>query len=244
MELMDLTGTGTGTGTATTPGTASTHSAASARSAAVGPGPGDGGGRRAVLYVIGCAAPPVLRVHAPLRAARDHGWNTCLVLTPTAAAWLKPELPALAELTGHPVRSEYRLPGEPDALPRPDAILVAPATANTMNKCTAGISDTLALGLVNEAIGSGMPLVFVPSLGHDQGHPAFGRTVRMLREAGVAVLLPDHDTTDGDRPEFPWRLGLAALPEPSPRASAGPRDGEPGPEHTTSAGEAETPPTT
>lgn len=33
--------------------------------------------------------------------------------------------------------------------------MVAPATFNTTNKVTAGISDTLALGLVNGAIGMG-----------------------------------------------------------------------------------------
>jgi Flavoprotein len=35
----------------------------------------------------------------------------------------------------------------------PDAIIVAPATFNTINKWAVGISDTLALGLLTEAIG-------------------------------------------------------------------------------------------
>jgi hypothetical protein len=56
----------------------------------------------------------------------------------------------LARLTGHPVRSEYKHPDEPDVLPPPDAIVVAPATTNTTIKWAAGISDTLALGLLVE----------------------------------------------------------------------------------------------
>jgi phosphopantothenoylcysteine synthetase/decarboxylase len=38
-------------------------------------------------------------------------------------------------------------------LPRADAVAIAPATFNTINKWVAGISDTFALGLLNEAIG-------------------------------------------------------------------------------------------
>jgi hypothetical protein len=43
-------------------------------------------------------------------------------------------------------------PDEPDVLPPPDAFIIAPATFNTINKLATGISDTLALGLVNEGI--------------------------------------------------------------------------------------------
>jgi hypothetical protein len=40
----------------------------------------------------------------------------------------------LEELTRHAVRSEYKRPEEPDVLPPPDALVVAPATFNTINK--------------------------------------------------------------------------------------------------------------
>jgi hypothetical protein len=86
------------------------------------------------------------------------------VLTPTAAQWLEAKLSELTEATGHPVRSQYKLPGEPDVLPPPDAILAAPVTFNSVNKWAAGISDTLALGLVTEAIGKRLPITAMPSL--------------------------------------------------------------------------------
>jgi hypothetical protein len=61
-----------------------------------------------------------------------------------------------------PIRSEYKQPDAADVLPPPDAIVVAPATFNTINKWAAGISDTLALGLLTEAIGKRLPVVALP----------------------------------------------------------------------------------
>ncbi|WP_411069527.1 hypothetical protein [Streptomyces sp. cmx-4-25] len=62
------------------------------------------------------------------------GWDVCLGLTPTAARWLADSLDGLAALTGEPVRWDYRLPGQPDVWPKPDAVLVASATFNTINQ--------------------------------------------------------------------------------------------------------------
>ncbi|GGV39301.1 hypothetical protein GCM10010245_62260 [Streptomyces spectabilis] len=45
------------------------------------------------------------------------GWEACVILTPSAARWWEGRLDELAELTGHRVRSQYKLPGESDALP-------------------------------------------------------------------------------------------------------------------------------
>jgi hypothetical protein len=173
---------------------------------------------RPVLYVIGCAAPPVLSIHALIEAAQARGWDPCLILTPAAARWLEAGISLLAGLTGHPVRSQYRLPGEPDQLPPADALLVAPATGNTINKVAAGISDTLALGLVNEAIARRAPIAMLASLGHDQAHPAFPRSIAALRGAGVKLVLPDRPPPGRTRARgeagFPWELGLAALRDP------------------------------
>ncbi len=179
---------------------------------------------RPVLYLIGCAAPPVLSIGMLIEQARERGWDPCLVLTPAAARWLEPGIPRLARLTGHPVRSEYTQPGQPGQLPRADAMLVAPATGNTINKLAAGISDTLALGLVNEAIARSLPVALLASLGHDRAHPAFPRSVATLRGARVRLLLADGrgDVTvsAGGTEGFPWQLGLAALPDPRGKLTA------------------------
>ncbi len=64
--------------------------------------------------------------------------------------------------TGHPVRWQYKPPSQPDVLPAPDAILVAPLTNNTLAKWATAISDTPALGLITEGIGPGLPISALP----------------------------------------------------------------------------------
>jgi hypothetical protein len=170
-----------------------------------------------MLYLVACAAPPVLHVRAPLALAQQLGYDTCLVLTPTADRWLADQRDELAELTGHPVRSTYKLPADPDVLPPPDLFVVAPATFNTINKWAAGISGTLALGLLTEAVGRGEQRITVlPYLNAWQaGHSAFPASVERLRAMGVVVQLGDglftpHVPKSGlNRPtEFPWHLAF------------------------------------
>jgi phosphopantothenoylcysteine synthetase/decarboxylase len=167
-----------------------------------------------VLYVIACGARPAAQLPDFVTFAQADGWDVCVIMTPDGARFADAEF--LAQLTGHPVRVHYKHPDEPDVLPPPDAIVVAPATFNTVNKIAAGISDTLAAGLVNEAIGLGLPVIAVPWASGLARHPAFQRSVALLREWGVSVILdsrrlPPSATQEA---EFPWaelRGGLAAL---------------------------------
>lgn len=180
------------------------------------------------LYLIACAAPPARYLTIPIRAAQARGWDVCLTLTPSAYRWASQDpqgdftLDELRELTGRVVRHEYKLPSQADAFPDPDAFLVAPLTSNTLNKWAAGISDTLALGLITEGIGLGLPIVALPHFNDAQArHPAVGRSVAELRAAGVTVLLGDgdapgfmpHKPRHGDVHSYPWELALDALPD-------------------------------
>ncbi|MCX5207563.1 flavoprotein [Streptomyces sp. NBC_00237] len=174
------------------------------------------------LYVISCAAPPARRLSVPISAAQKAGWDVCLIMSPSAYRWAREdsegEIDALEDLTGHPVRWQYKLPSQPDVLPAPDAMLVAPLTSNTLNKWAAGISDTLALGLITEAIGMRTPLVALPHWNAAQGrHPAVARSVQTLRDAGVTILLGEggftpHEPRQGDLDAYPWQAALDALP--------------------------------
>jgi hypothetical protein len=162
-----------------------------------------------VLYIVAGGAAPVVRVSALVAAAQRRGWDACLVVTPTAARWLAGDLAALAAQTGHPVRSAYKMPGEDDVLPPADAMLIAPATFNMINQWAAGLSETLALGLINEAIGLGIPLVTVPWInGPLARHPALAASFTRLRQAGVRVLELEPGP-DGD--EINWEQALDAL---------------------------------
>ncbi len=71
---------------------------------------------------------------------------------------------ALAELAGDRVRTEFRMPDEPDELPPADAVVVAPATFNSVNKWAAGIADTFAAALLCELTALGVPIVAVPQV--------------------------------------------------------------------------------
>lgn len=102
-----------------------------------------------MLYLIVCAAPPAQRIDELVELLQQAAWNVCVIPTPRVVSWL--DRHALAQQTGYPVRHDYKQPGDPDVLPRADAIAVVPATFNTINKWSAGISDTFALGILNEA---------------------------------------------------------------------------------------------
>jgi hypothetical protein len=168
-----------------------------------------------VLYIVACGCPPAAQLPGFVGFAQQRGWDPCVIATPDGTKFL--DTAQLANQTGHPVRSQYKLPYEPDVLPPPDAFVAAPATFNTVNKWAAGISDTLALGLLNEAVGLVLPVVAAPwpnaALAR---HPAFLRSVASLRDWGVRVLL-DAARLPGTAPDpagFPWedlRAELAGL---------------------------------
>ena len=105
---------------------------------------------------------------------------------------------ALEELTGLPVRVEYRAPG---------------------------VSDTLALSLINEAIRMGIPVVAMPFVNSAlAAHPAFASSVERLRLAGVEVIFGPGEPrpAGGGGPfaeAFAWQLGLAALRMPGREAA-------------------------
>ncbi|MBL7499497.1 flavoprotein [Frankia sp. CNm7] len=152
-----------------------------------------------VLYVVACGGQPALGLEPFVCQALAAGWDVCVIATPSGTRFV--DVARLAELTGHPVRSEYKRPGEPDVLPPADAFVVAPATFNTVNKLAAGISDTLALGLLCEAIGAGKPILLAPSAGGPLAHhPALAASLATLRGWGIHVL-PD-PTAEGL--PFPW----------------------------------------
>ncbi|MEU0145723.1 flavoprotein [Streptomyces sp. NPDC006288] len=169
------------------------------------------------LYLFGSAAPPVLEVAEVIKAGQHRGWDVCLALTPAAARWLEADLPALEELTGHPVRSEYKLPGEPDAWPPADVILFAPATFNTVNEWALGLTSKFVVGVVAEAIGKEIPTVAMPCVNSAYArHPQFHRSVDALRASGVNVLYSEGGfvpNRPGERPQegYPWHLALEAV---------------------------------
>ena len=177
---------------------------------------------RPVLYLVACGAYPAGQLPAFVRDTQAQGWDVCVIATPNGLKFL--DEGNIAGLCGHPVRTRYKRPDEPDLLPSPDALVVAPATFNTVNKWAQGISDTLALGLLNEAVGLGLPMIVAPWPNAAlAAHPVFIRSVGLLREWGVTVLL------DLNRlPPAPVHRLAARIPRPRRPVSSSPAPPSPG----------------
>jgi phosphopantothenoylcysteine synthetase/decarboxylase len=173
-------------------------------------------GEDRVLYVIVCGAGPAGEVGQLVELAHDEGWTVQIIATPAALAFM--DVPKVEAQTGRPVRSEYRSPGDARS-PRADAIIVAPATYNTINKWADGISDTYALGILAEAPGLAIPVVVLPFVNSAlAGRAPFKKSVNALRGEGVRILLgpgefePHPPGSGSDRiADFPWQLAVASI---------------------------------
>ncbi|KAB2339225.1 flavoprotein [Actinomadura rudentiformis] len=173
-------------------------------------------GRR-ILYVIVCGAGPAPQVDRLVRSAHGRGWGVCVVPTPAAVDFV--DVAMLEALTGYPVHSRYRRPGESGRLPKADAIIVAPATYNTINKWTHGIADNYALGLLAELVPLGVRTAVLPFVNSAlAANPVFMRSIGELRAMGVRVLFgpgefePHPPGTGGTRLDaYPWESVLDAV---------------------------------
>lgn len=143
------------------------------------------------------SAPPVLRIEEFITALHTDGWTVVLIATPTAAAWI--DLDALASRADCLVRVHPLHPRVQESLPRADAVVAAPLTFNSINKWAAGISDTLALGVLNEMAGTDVPVIAVPCVKSVlRKHSAYDQSIVRLVEMGVSVMDPDTVTVKAD----------------------------------------------
>ena len=168
--------------------------------------------RPPVLTVVVCAAGPASHVTSLTKQAIERGWDVQVVSTPAALAFI--DTAALEEQTGNPVRSHYSPPGSARSKV-PDAIIVAPATYNTICKWAFGTSDTYALGILAEMTGMGIPVIVLPYVNAALASRApFRRSVESLRDEGVRILLgpgliePHQPRSGNDPGNFAWHLAL------------------------------------
>lgn len=170
-----------------------------------------------VLHLFVCGAGPAARVHDLIALAQDEGWDVYCVATESAVEHFI-DAESLAKLTQHPVRTTYRRTGNTPT-PQPDAVIVAPATYNTINKWAAGIADNYVLTQLAELTGLGVRIVVLPYV--NQGlaaNVAFTRSVETLRAAGVRVLFgpgefEPHPPRTGDTAlaSYPWKLAIESV---------------------------------
>ncbi|MFJ2302043.1 flavoprotein [Streptomyces sp. NPDC087787] len=175
------------------------------------------------LYVVVCAAGIAEGVSKLITAAQERGWEVGVIATPVAMGGFF-DTAAVEAQTRRPVRSAWRTPGDPRPFPPPDAVAVAPATFNTLNKWAAGIADTLALATLCETYGLGVPVAVLPCVSDTlAAHPAYRDSLVRLRGMGVRFGEPfsGEPAPGGGRPEFGWERVLDLLDTSVTRTPAG-----------------------
>jgi phosphopantothenoylcysteine decarboxylase/phosphopantothenate--cysteine ligase, prokaryotic len=148
-------------------------------------------GKTIVLAVTGsiAAVETIKLVHA----LRRKGATVQGVMSQAACGIIHPD--ALTYATGRPVIT--RISGMVEHVlfcgdgGCADLLLIAPCTANTIGKITAGIDDTPVTTFATTALGRGMPVVIVPAMHHSMyRHPAITESIQKLRGWGVTVTDP------------------------------------------------------
>jgi phosphopantothenoylcysteine synthetase/decarboxylase len=177
------------------------------------------------LRVVVCGAGPAAEVVELIRAAHRQSWTVEIAATVSGRDFV--DVATIEDLTGSPVRSYYDVPASGGRVLAPlDAVIVAPATYNTVNKLASGVADSYVLASVAELIGRGVPTVVVPFVNAALAARApFHRSITALRGEGVRVLFgPDegweaHPPSTGaeHRAMFPWHRAFQVAKEMAER---------------------------
>ena len=168
-----------------------------------------------MLYVVVCAAGATRLVpDCFLPVAAERGWDTYVLATEQAADAFGPTMREIEAATGRPVRTGFHTTVG-YSLPDPDAVIVAPATFNTIRKMALGVADTYVLTRIAEQVGRGVPIVVGPYVNADFArHPVYEASLATLREWGVRIIVGPREphTPGGSAAEgFPWAELLDAV---------------------------------
>lgn len=164
------------------------------------------------LQIVVCGAGPATDVAQLVSAAQKQHWTAAVTATPSATDFI--DVPAIEKLTGTPVRSSYRSSsGTRRSLPPANALVIAPATYNSINKIALGLADNYAMTSVAELIGRQVPTVIVPFVNAAlAARLPFRRAVASLRDEGARILVGPEDGWEPHPPgsgtdqqhAFPW----------------------------------------
>jgi phosphopantothenoylcysteine synthetase/decarboxylase len=165
------------------------------------------------LLVVPCGAAPAADVSTLITIAQKAGWSAAVTATPSAVPFL--DSARIERMTGTPPRTGFETPdrGQTRTVRKADAIIIAPATYNSINKLAAGIADTYALTVVAELIGLAVPTVIVPFVNAALAirHP-YRNALQSLRAEGIRILGSDdqwepHEPGTGGQQQqrFPWQ---------------------------------------
>lgn len=148
-------------------------------------------GRRILLGVSGGIA--AYKSAELVRGLRAAGAEVQAVLTAGGARFITPV--TLQALSGHPVRQSLwdenaeAAMGHIELARWPDAVVIAPASANVMARMASGQTDDLLSTL---CLASDRPLLLAPAMNRLMwAHPATQANLATLRQRGATVVGPD-----------------------------------------------------
>lgn len=151
-----------------------------------------------------------------------------VVMTHSALQFVSPL--TFQALSGHPVHSELLDADEEQAMSHislarwADALVIAPATANTLAKCSHGLADDLLSTLYLAAT---CPVYVAPAMNQAMWHkPVTQENIQRLKGHGVTVIGPEQgDQACGDtgfgRMSEPVDICLRVLAEPAVQCLSG-----------------------
>jgi phosphopantothenoylcysteine synthetase/decarboxylase len=140
---------------------------------------------RCTLVVSG--APLAQRAVDFVVALQQAGFDVDLVATENGLGWV--DLDEVAVKTGALLRQAGQPAATAPRVPLPDAVVVCPATFNTLNKVALGIADTRAHSFLAECFGARLPMVFVPMINERLwNHPVLASHLELLRSGGAEIL--------------------------------------------------------
>jgi len=140
------------------------------------------------ISILVTGAPLAARCTDVAAALIYAGWTASIAATEAALPWI--DTGQVGAVAGSPLRVGYRDPSSASAKD-PDAVVVCPATFNTVGKAALGIADTYVHSALCEAIGAGTPTVIVPMAKHSLwNHPSWASHLERLTAAGVAFVDP------------------------------------------------------
>lgn len=147
--------------------------------------------RRLLLALTGGIA--AYKIPELVRALTRAGHQVRCAATPEALEFVSPLV--LQTLSGEPVRSRLFDAAEEGAIDHialadwADAVVVAPATANTLARMAAGIADDLVTTLL---LATRAPVLVAPAMNvHMWEHPATRQNMATLRARGVHAVGPE-----------------------------------------------------
>jgi phosphopantothenoylcysteine decarboxylase/phosphopantothenate--cysteine ligase len=163
-----------------------------------------------------------------VRLLRKRGATVRVVMTRSAMQFVSPL--TFQALSGNPVHSELLDADEENSMGHinlarwADALIIAPATANTIAKCSHGLADDLLSTLYLAAT---CPVYIAPAMNQAMWHkPVTQENIQKLKSHGVIVIGPEQgDQACGEtgfgRMTEPVEICSRLMTEPSPQCLSG-----------------------